>query len=75
MTPEEHKLMVAMFMKMYERFGILADTLKSRGIWSGDDPQAFAHAVHFDREKMTKFALQAFDDYFLTAEQVGVEVE
>lgn len=75
MTTEEHKLMMTMFTCMYERFGIIANALTSRGIWTGDDAAAFEHAVHFDREKMTAFALQAFDNYQVFAAKLGVDTK
>jgi hypothetical protein len=75
MTAKEHKLMMTMFASMNERFGVIADTLTSRGVWSGDDAQAFAHAVRADREKLSSFALQAFDDYQTIAARLDVEVE
>ena len=74
MTAKEHKLMIVMFARMNERIGIIANTLTSRGLWSGDDEQAFAHAVHFDREKMTTLGAQAFDDYHIFAAKLGVDV-
>ena len=75
MTAKEHKLMITMFTCMYERFGIIANTLTSRGIWSGDDAAAFEHAVRFDREKMTALALQAFDQYHIFATKLGVDTK
>ncbi|MGA9804392.1 MAG: hypothetical protein WBQ19_04775 [Terriglobales bacterium] len=75
MTAKEHKLMIAMFTRINERVGIIANTLTSRGIWSGDDAQAFAHAVHFDQEKLKTFALQALDDYHIFAAQIGVDTK
>lgn len=74
MTAKEHKLMIAMFTRINERVGIIANTLTSRGIWSGDDAQAFAHAVHFD-QKLKTFALQALDDYHIFAAQIGVDTK
>jgi len=73
MTPSEHKLMVSMFTRMNESIGILANTLTSRGLWTGDDAQAFAHAIHADQKKLQSFALQALTDYQTYAEDLGVE--
>ena len=75
MTTQEHKLMMTMFTRMYESMGIIANTLTSRGIWTNDDAEAFAHATHFDLEKMEAFASLAFDDYIVFAARLGVDVE
>jgi hypothetical protein len=74
MTAKEHKLMIAMFTRINERLGVIADTLTSRGIWTGDDAAAFAHAVRSDREKLSVFALQAFDDYHIIAAKLDVDI-
>jgi hypothetical protein len=74
MTAKEHKLMIAMFTRINERVGIIADTLTSRGIWTGDDAEAFSHAIHFDQEKLKVFALQALDDYHIFAAKLDVDI-
>ncbi len=75
MTTQEHKLMISMFTKIYESFGVIASTLTSRGIWTDDDAKAFASAVRFDRAKMENFADRASAEYLQFAIQLGVEVD
>jgi len=72
MTPKEHELMLLMFTRLYESIGIIEETLKSRGIWTGDDPKAFSHAVHADDRKLLRYAERARNDYVAFANQLGV---
>ncbi len=72
MTKQEHKLMLLMFTRLYESIGIPEETLKSRGIWTGDDPTAFSHAVHADDRKILHYATRAREDYVTFASQLGV---
>ncbi len=72
MTAKEHELMVTMFARLYESLGIIEETLKSRGLWTGDDPKAFSHAVHADDRKLLHYAERARTDYLTFANQLGV---
>jgi hypothetical protein len=72
MTRKEHELMLLMFARLYESIGIIEETLKSRGIWAGDDPKAFSHAVHADDRKLLHYAKRARTDYLAFANQLGV---
>ena len=72
MTKKEHELIVLMFARLYESIGIIEETLKSRGIWSGDDPKAFSHAVHADDRKILHYVERARSDYLSFANQLGV---
>ena len=74
MTRKEHELIVLMFARLYESIGIIEETLKSRGIWTGDDPTAFSHAVHADDRKLLHYAERARTDYVDFANQLGVEL-
>lgn len=73
MTKQEHELMITMFTRLYEAVGIIEETLKSRGIWTGDDPSAFAHAVHSDDQKIRNYVRRARSDYRAIVSQLGVE--
>jgi hypothetical protein len=72
MTAKEHELMLLMFARLYESIGILEETLKSRGLWTGDDPKAFSHAVHADDKKLLLYTSRARQDYVNIANQLGV---
>jgi hypothetical protein len=72
MTTNEHELMILMFARLHEAIGAIADTLKSRDLWTGDDQRAFSHAVHEDPEKLLGFVLQARRDYLRSAARSGV---
>lgn len=72
MTPQEHKMMMLMFARMYQHYGILMDVLKSRELLTGDDAQAFSHAAHFDDQKTMQFVLRAWRDYQAAAIQSDV---
>jgi hypothetical protein len=72
MTPKEHELMVMMFARLNEAIGIIGDSLVSRGIWSGDDSRAFAHAAQADDRKLDFYFSQALKDYRSLAAQLGV---
>lgn len=73
MTTKEHELMILMFARLHEAVGAISETLKSRGIWTGDDQKAFSHAVHADDEKMLQYVSQATHDYLRHASRLGVE--
>lgn len=72
MTKKEHELMLLMFARTQQIFGILTEVLTSRGILTGDDAKAFSHATHYDDAKTWKFVLQAWRDYQSAAIQSGV---
>lgn len=72
MTRKEHELIMTMFARLYESIGTIEETLKSRGIWSDDDPKAFSHAVHTDDRKLLHYAERARSDYVAFANQLGV---
>ena len=72
MTKHEHELMIMMFARANEAIGILTETLKSRGLWTGDDEKAFAHAVHADDLKILRYVAQARSDYLKCATSLGV---
>jgi hypothetical protein len=69
---QEHELMVLMFARLQESIGIMAEAFKSRGLWTGDDPTAFSHAVHADDRKLLSYAAQAKKDYLACARLSGV---
>ena len=73
MTKQEHELMLLMFTRLYEAIGIVEETLKSRGLWTGDDPTAYSHAVHADDRKLLQYATRARQDYVKIANQLGVK--
>lgn len=73
MTQKEHQLMVLMFARLYEAFGIIEETLKSRGIWTDDDQRAFYHSVHADDQKLFLYLERARKDYLGFVNQLGVE--
>jgi hypothetical protein len=72
MTKQEHELMILMFARMNEHIGIIEETLKSRGLWTGDDARAFSHAVHSDDEKISKFVTDARNTYVNWAKDLGI---
>src|SRR6266481_1638968 len=74
MKTKEHELIVLMFARLYESIGIIEETLKSRGLWTGDDPKAFSHAVHADDRKILHYVERARSDYLAFANQLGVIV-
>ena len=74
MTIKEHEFMILMFARVYELIGILTETLKSRGIWTGDDERAFSHAVHSDMGSLVRFAKHAQRDYLALAKESGLVV-
>lgn len=65
--------MMLMFARLYEAVGLVEETLKSRGLWSGDDPTAFAHAVHADETKLRQYVERARRDYLAFAAQLEVD--
>ena len=72
MTTKEHDLILLMFARMLERMGIIAETFKSRGIWTDDDGRAFSHLVHDDTQKMLRYASVAMREYLECAKVAGV---
>ena len=72
MVAKEHDLMLLMFTRLYEAIGLIEETLKSRGIWTGDDPTAFAHAIHSDNRRLLAYATRARNDYVTLAKELGV---
>lgn len=74
MTPEEHQFMFLMFARLYEGLDAMRDTFKRDGLWTADDEQAFAHAAHYDPQKLRRSAVQAARDYARLASQLGIEV-
>jgi hypothetical protein len=72
MTKQEHELLISMFARLYQAIGAIEETLTSRGIWTGDDAVAFAHAVHVDDQKVLNYVRRARRDYLLFANQIGV---
>jgi hypothetical protein len=72
MTKQEHEMMIMMFARTWQMFEILTAVLSSRGILTGDDMRAFAHAIHFDQSKTMKAVLQTWQDYQAVAIHSGV---
>jgi hypothetical protein len=64
-----------MFARVYEYLGVIAEALKSRGVWTADDDRAFSEAFHGDQEKLRAAFLQAQKDYRHFARQLGVAVD
>jgi hypothetical protein len=75
MTKQEHELMVLMFARLNESIGVIVETLRSNGIWTGDDSKAFSHAVHADEQKVLFYVSQARRDYFEFAKLSGVTLQ
>jgi hypothetical protein len=73
MTPEEHKLMLTLFTKYFQQIKVIIEILKSRGLLEGDDPMAFATAVHSDSESNERVFQQAAALYLQAAKRLGVE--
>lgn len=74
MTTQEYELMILMFARQRQFFGAIRETLKSRGIWTGDDEQAFLSIVHFDEEKLLGYIESVRADYIRAARSSGVSI-
>lgn len=72
MNPKEHELILSMFVRMYEAIEVVRDTLRSKGIWTEDDEQAFSHAVNGDPQKMLRSLAEAAVNYTESAKRFGV---
>jgi len=73
MTNAEHSLMIAMFVKQAQLIKTLIEVLKSRGLVSGDDLQAFEFRVNTDSPSNKQLLLQTTSLYLEAAKAVGVE--
>lgn len=74
MTPEEHQLMLLMFSRLYEGLEAMRNTFKRDGLWTGDDEKAFAHAAHYDPQKLMRSLGEAAVDYARLASALKIEV-
>lgn len=64
--------MLIMFARMNEAFQTIGETLVSRGIWTHDDGEAFAHSVHFDDTLLKNLITRTWGEYIQCAKALGV---
>ena len=65
--------MVLFFMKQNQSIKVLIDGLKSRGIWVGDDPQAFQFSQMQDVESNAALFDEVKENYLKLAEELGIQ--
>jgi hypothetical protein len=72
MSPEEHLLIVAFFMKQNQSIKILLDILRSRGIITGDDAKAFEFSQMQDVGSNAALFDQVKQSYQTIARPLGI---
>jgi len=65
--------MVSIMTKHLQHVKVILDVLKSRGLLTDDDLQAFAFAGHADLESNAALAQDAMKEYLRFAKRLGIE--
>ena len=73
MTPQEHMLLLLLIMKQNQSIKILLDALKSRGVLTGDDPQAFEFSQMQDVLSNAALFDEAKEKYLILARSLGIQ--
>jgi len=73
MNAQEHALMVTVMAKHFQHVKIILDVLKSRGVLTDDDVQAFSFAGQTDTESNAALAQDALKEYQMIAKRFGLE--
>ncbi len=73
MTPEEHMLMLNLFFKERQGVRVLLNMLRSRGVLTPDDEQAFASAQNQDIGSNAAIFYEAKTAYLQMAHSMGIQ--
>ncbi len=73
MTPEEHMLVLLMLLKRNQAIKILIDMLKSRGVLTGDDDQAFQFSQMQDAASNAALFDEVKAQYLFLARTLGIQ--
>lgn len=73
MTPKEHALVLAIFAKQNQFIKVIIDMLKSRGLLTGDDAQAFEFSQTIDAKSNAALFAEAKAKYLELAKGLGIE--
>lgn len=73
MTRDEHMLLLMLLMKQNQSIKILIDALKSRGVWTGDDAQAFEFSQMQDAPSNAALFAQMKQTYLTLANSLGIQ--
>ena len=73
MTREEHILLLLMLLKQNQSIKILIEALKSRGVWTGDDAQAFEFSQLQDASSNAALFDELRKNYVKLANSLGVQ--
>ena len=74
-TSEEHQLMLLLFVKQQQSVQPLLEILRSRGILTADDDEAFASAHMQDKEIFAAILAKSTSTYQTLAESLGISVD
>jgi hypothetical protein len=73
MKTEEHLLMLSLYFTQRRAIRFLLDALKSRGILTDDDEQAFLAVLNMDSELNAALYEEARQAYVAMAEPLGIQ--
>lgn len=73
MTRNEHLLVLMLLLKQNQAIKILIDTLKSRGIWTDDDAQAFEYSQMQDAPSNAALFDELKRNYVTLARSLGIQ--
>ncbi len=73
MMPEEHMLMLSIYFKQQQAIRILLDMLKSRGVLSADDEQAFSFSQTHNTPSNAALFAEAKENYVELANSLGIQ--
>lgn len=73
MTPEEHMLILLLSFKQQQAIRILLNMLRSRGVLTADDEEAFASALTQDAGLNAALFDQAKDAYLTIARSLEIQ--
>jgi hypothetical protein len=73
MTRDEHMLLILLLLKQNQSIKILINALKSRGVWSGDDAQAFEFSQVQDAASNAALFDELRRNYVTLANSLGIQ--
>jgi hypothetical protein len=73
MTRDEHMLIILLLMKQNQSIKILIEALKSRGVWTEDDAQAFEFSQMQDAASNAALFDELRKNYVTLANSLGVQ--
>jgi hypothetical protein len=73
MTPNEHYLVLLIYFKQQQAIRILLDMLRSYGVLTADDEQAFSFAQTANAPSNAAVFDEAKENYLLLARSLGIQ--